>query len=176
MAKFEILSGLPPYGAAAEPFSATGQGKHREGFVVRFAAKSGDTWVGNFQPGFGGMSDVSEHPDGVNLVVIAGGQGYVIDPDRRCCVATFGAGISVKFAVPELNATVFGNGLWFEAIGPAGHMWRSERISYDGMKDLVVDGLTLTGDSWRYDDQWVPFALNLANGEFTGGSWGGPVV
>ena len=51
MVKFEILSGLPPYGPSAEAFSATGQGKHKEGFVVRFRADDDNAWVGNFQPG-----------------------------------------------------------------------------------------------------------------------------
>jgi hypothetical protein len=73
MARFEILSGLPAYGPVAEAFSATGQGKHREGFVVRFESNSAKNWVGNFQPGLGGCSRVFEHPNGTDLIVIASG-------------------------------------------------------------------------------------------------------
>jgi hypothetical protein len=174
VAKFEILPGLPAYGPEAEPFSATGQGKHREGFVVRFAVKPGNEWIGNFQPGYGGCSGVFEHPDGLNRIVISSGQGYVIDPQSRRSLATFGADIVLTFALPELKAIVFGNGLWFEAIGPTGHIWRSDRISWDGMENLVIDGLTLRGLAYHYTDQWKPFSLNLTNGEFTGGSYDGP--
>jgi hypothetical protein len=174
MARFEVLSGLPPYGPLAESFSATGHGRHREGFVVRFVSKSGDQWVGNFQPGLGGCSIVLEHPDGTNLIVIAGGQGYVVDPECRQCLAMFGADIQSTFHSPEIAAFIFENGLWFEAIGRSGHLWRSERISWDGMKDLVVDGLAVTGSAWHYSDRWLPFRLNLMNGDFTGGSYAGP--
>jgi len=168
------LPGLPPYGPAPEAFSATGQGKHSEGFVVRFMTKSGDVWVGNFQPGLGGCSIVFEHPNAVNVIVLSGGQGYVVDPDSRRCLNTFGANINSAFKISELGEIVFGNGLWFEAIGRNGHVWRSDRISWDGIKDLVVDGLTLMGHAWDISDQWMSFSLNLANGEFTGGSYSGP--
>src|SRR5580704_6263964 len=112
MATFEILHGLPPYGPPAEAFSATGHGKHREGFVVRFTTKSGDSWVGDFQPGLGGCSAVLEHPNGENVIVLSGGQGYVVDTEDHRCVNTFGAQIGSVFHISELGQIVFGNGLW----------------------------------------------------------------
>jgi hypothetical protein len=67
MRHFEVLTGLPPYGPPAERFSATGQGTHREGFVVRFTDSRGRQWVGNFQaertcttPGLKGRAERAE--------------------------------------------------------------------------------------------------------------------
>src|SRR3954464_10069656 len=81
--RYEVLHGPPPYGPPAEPFTATGQGAHREGFVVRFTDDNGDQWVGNFQPGLGGIDAVLDHPDGYRAIVVASGQGYIVDPNDR---------------------------------------------------------------------------------------------
>ena len=139
MCEFEILSGLPAYGPMAHAFSATGRGKHRVGFVVRFTSHTGSDWVGNFQGGLGGYSGVFNHPNGNDMIIIAGGQGYVVDPNSRQCSMTFGAQIEAAFEVADGKMLVFGNGLWFEAITAAGHAWRRDRISWDGMKNLTVE-------------------------------------
>jgi hypothetical protein len=174
MAKFEILSGLPTYGPMAEAFSATGQGKHRQGFVVRFRAGDDDGWVGNFQPGLSGYSGVLYHPNGTELIVTAGGQAYVVDPISRKCSSTFGARIESAFEIPERNMIIFGNGLWFEAINEAGRVWRSDRISWDGMRNLAIQGSTLAGEAYDISGAWMPFNLDIASGDFTGGSYTGP--
>src|SRR5262245_11223124 len=82
-AKYELLPGLPPYGPLAEPFTATGQGTYREGLVVRFETDDGQSWVGNFQRGYSGFEMAIDHPNGREVVVIAGGQGYVVNPEDR---------------------------------------------------------------------------------------------
>src|SRR5271165_588214 len=56
MSSFEILNGLPPYGPAALPFPEAGRGAFREGLIVRFHGVAGDSWVGNFQKGFYGVT------------------------------------------------------------------------------------------------------------------------
>jgi hypothetical protein len=73
----------------AVPFSLSGQGLHREGLVVSFAAPSG-TWVGNFQRGDASLDEVLAHPDGQHVVVVAGGNAYVwiSAPARSAAVPT----------------------------------------------------------------------------------------
>src|SRR5262249_4803955 len=83
MQRFEILAGLPPYGAPALAFPSSGAGRHREGLVVRFNPGNVESWVGNFQRGATTYNAVLAHPDGRQVVVIAGGEGYVIDPESR---------------------------------------------------------------------------------------------
>jgi hypothetical protein len=168
---FEVLTGLPPYGPPAEPFSATGGGTHREGYVVRFFDSRGGDWVGNFQPGLGGINAVVEHPDGHRAIVISSGQGYIVDPDDRARREYLGGQVEVSIRVPDFGV-ILGNGLWFEAVGVGGTLWASERISWDGMQGLTVEGRLLTGESWDpLTDSWVPFELDLATGKSRGGSF-----
>src|SRR5437879_2745089 len=68
---FRVLPGLPTSGPWPEQFSSTGQGMHREGFVVEFSPEGKPPWVGNFQPGMTGYSAVLQHLDGTSLIVIA---------------------------------------------------------------------------------------------------------
>jgi hypothetical protein len=92
MPAFEILPGLPPYGPMAKPFPSSGYASHREGFVVQFSSQKIGLWIGNFQRGLTNFSNVYEHPDGKRVVVVSGGDGYVIDPERQVSVANFSSG------------------------------------------------------------------------------------
>lgn len=173
MARHQVLTGLPAYGPPAEPFTAGGHGAHREGFVVGFADMEGRRWVGNFQPGLGGVDTAVDHPDGRRLIVIAGGQGYVVDPEDPSYRDFFGGQIEVVLPLPN-PGLLLGNGLWFEAIGPEGLLWRSDRISWDGMRSLKITGPNLSGEAWDpLSDSWVPFALDLITGRSRGGSYEG---
>jgi hypothetical protein len=172
---FEILPGLPPYGDLPEPFSSTGHGSHREGYVVRFNPEAAAPWVGNFQPGHTSFYDVLPHPSGREFMVVAGGQGYVVDPNDRSKKVFVGGWIEIALLLPQWNGLLLGDGLQFELITPAGLQWRSRRISWDGMQNLRLEGMLLFGEA--YDpagDCWMPFKLDLCTGEFTGGSYYGP--
>jgi len=171
MAQFEVVTSLPPYGPTAEPFSATGGGTHREGYVVRFTDSRRDRWVGNFQPGLGGVDAVCEHPDRRRVLVISGGQGYIVDPDDRTHREYLGGQVEDVLPVPG-RGVLLGNGLWFELVGPGGTLWTSDRISWDGMGQLRVDGLSLTGEAWdALTDNLVPFELDISTGHWKGGAF-----
>jgi hypothetical protein len=175
VATFEVLPGLPPYGDWPEAFTETGQGRHREGYVVRFEPDGAAAWVGNFQPGLSSFSLVCEHLNGRELIVIAGGQGYIVDPSDRTKREYFGGQIETVIPITELNLLVFGNGLWFEALGPSGRRWVTRRLSWDGMRSLQREGLRLVGEAWSpMTDDWVPLEVDLASGACSGGSYNAP--
>ena len=170
--KYKVLNGLPPYGPQVKAFSSTGMGTHSEGFVVKFLPDSRNDWVGNFQPGLTNMSKVIDHPNGVNIIVISGGQAYIVNPETEECEGEFGGQIETVLPVPDLQAIVFGNGLWFEAIGPDGFLWRSRRISWDGMRNLNQQKVSLIGESYDpMDDSWSEFSLDLTTGNVSGGTY-----
>lgn len=50
-------------------------------------------WVGEFRPGMTGLSGVVAHPRDTLWIVIAGGQGYVVDPAFQRCIRSFGGAI-----------------------------------------------------------------------------------
>ena len=87
-ANFEVLPGLPAVGPYPEQFAPDGRPTHSEGLVVRVLPRKGEPWVGNFQRGLSKLDAVLAHPNGNNVIVIAGGQAYEVRShwSRRPCV------------------------------------------------------------------------------------------
>jgi hypothetical protein len=173
MTEFEILPGLPPYGAPAKPFTATEHGTHTEGFVVRFHTSSGKEWVGNFVGGSEGCSTTLEHPNGKWIVVISRGQGYVIDPETEALVETLADTIQDVVPCREIGGVVFGNGLGFVAIGPEGVLWRTRRIAWgDGVQNVRIENGTLLGEALDpMNECWTPFEVDVQSGRQIKGAW-----
>ena len=172
MLPFRELPGLPPYGPPAQNFSDTGYGKHSEGFVVEFFPDEDRSWVGNFHRGMSKCDQVLPHFDGRHLIVVSGGSAYVVDPTTRAVVETFGAQIEYCAAAADLGALIFGNGLWFEFMFSNGSRTRTKRISWDGMRDVTLDGRELHGDAYDpMQDIWIAFEVDMLEGTAKGGSY-----
>ncbi|HJZ98877.1 MAG TPA: hypothetical protein VKE70_20350, partial [Candidatus Solibacter sp.] len=136
MEPFRVLAGLPGTGPWPEQFSTTGRGTHREGFVVEFNTDTDSAWVGNFQRGWTSYEAVFLHPDDQSVIVIAGGQGYVVDLKDRRAVGILSDQLESAIVLPDLKAVVLNNGIRLEAYGKAGLLWRTPRISWDGIWDF----------------------------------------
>jgi len=165
---FEILPGLPPYGPAAEPFPEDGRQAYREGLVIRFRPRGNPSWVGNFQRGWSVFNSVVLHPDQYQVIVVAGGAGYIVDPGSRRQMHQFGLSGSSSFlqSLPELNLVVFGEGLRIAACLACNTAWCTERISWDGMRNITVTASTLRGEAWSpVSDRWHPFEVDLLTGK-----------
>jgi hypothetical protein len=177
MSRFEILPGLRGTGPLPEQFSITGKGAHREDLVIKFVPESATSWVGNFQGGLTGFDAVLDHPNGIDVVVVARGHGYVIRPETKQVVENFGGMIDTVVKVPESKLLVFGCAVHFGCFGENGKRWKSRRISWDGMRNLRVDGIKLHGEAWsplggqKGGGIWEAFELDIRSGEFTGGSY-----
>jgi hypothetical protein len=174
--QFQLLPGLPPYGDPARVFSATGTRLQSEGLVVRFTPPGVRAWVGNFIPGtLSKFQLLTSHPNGHDVIIICGGQGYIVDPSSKQLVKTIGGAIVDVFAHPTANAMVLNHqNLCFEAIGASGTIWLTGRISWDGMRAMTCSGTVLTGEAWRPGDTWHPFRVDLETGAVEGGSYSGP--
>lgn len=110
-------------------------------------------------------------PGTANLIVLASGEAFVIEPASRRCVRRFGGQICDVFW-PRPDLLVFSNGLWMEAIGPSELKWKSRRISWDGLRSVQVQPDTITGESWTpLRDAWVGFSLDVASGAVSGGAY-----
>jgi hypothetical protein len=171
MASYEVLPGLPSSGPIALAFDAGGWtgawGPHREGFVVRFQYTPTMDWVGNFQPGGGGWNGVFQHPDGHSIIVVARGQGYLVDPELRQVVSRFSGGIQHVVSLPEFGAVVISDGLGFEAIRNDGIWWRSPRVSWDKIRNINIDGTILRGEAsipTSTGAKWSTFTVDLMTG------------
>jgi hypothetical protein len=165
MRNFEILPGLPPYGPPPLPFPASGERAFREGLVVRFHSEAGDPWIGNFQRGSESFDFVVDHPDRRQLIVIAGGEGYFVDPESRRQTHGFGGDINFAQRIESLSLVLIANRAEVAAFSADGRGWNSERLSWDGLRHLAVSGSILNGEAWSpVSSAWHPFALNLRNG------------
>jgi hypothetical protein len=168
-ARFQVLPGLPPYGPLPKQFQR-GNGRYREGFVVEFENDNG-AWVGNFLGGATGFSTVCNHPDERSLIVIAGGQGYVVDPATQKVSLMFGGALT-GIAHAEVDRLVFSTFTGFEAYGRGGLEWQTRRLSWDGFQLLRIDGGILHGEAWTpIGGKWMEFHVDLSTGQATGGAY-----
>ena len=168
------LDGLPVYGPPALSFPTPGA--FREGFVVEFELAGRGSWVGNFAK----WDD--NHPNAVfsdlgssAVVVIAGGEGYIIDAEKRQLIREIGFDLQHIWFDSGLQAVVVSNGLRFEAFDAHRIFWQTRRISWDGLRTVERVGLSVTGEALDIPtDQWLPFRLDLQAGEVVGGSDSAP--
>lgn len=176
MAQFELLEGLPGYGPMYVPIASNAEPFYSEGFVLRLFPKDGEPWVANLRPGLNSFNAVLDFPEHNKVVIIAGGEGYVLDPTRHHSLIDFGAQIEHTLTVDDYAV------LFVDLVGitvlflSTGELWKSERISWDGMRNLIVQGKRVHGESWqpgRSDEKWDPFTLDLESKHVTGGSYSG---
>lgn len=173
-ANYEILAGLPGEGPLPLSFSATGQGRHREGYVVKFEPSDDVCWVGNFQPGLTKFDSVFEQDGGNTHLVISGGQAYVVHTDSGELLAEFGGYIEWARPVGNDGKVLTSSGVDFSLWCGAKTIWQTPRLSWDGFRNLEVTADSLKGDGWCFDDTWHSFVVNLENGESTGGGYTEP--
>lgn len=170
-----ILPGLPGVGSLPLQFSATGQGMHREGLVVEFGADAPPTsarWVGNVQPGRTRFSAVFTDEKGLEATVLAGGQGYRVNVATGALLGEFGGDIESAIDVTSLGCVLFFSPTDVELHRKGSSaVWRSRRISWDGFRNLSLQGDALKGEAWMFDGTWPPFTVALATGGVEGGSY-----
>jgi hypothetical protein len=112
------------------------------------------------------------HPDGAKVVVFAAGQVYIVDPDVRSAAALPGAALSVHELGDPPLLIYDDQGIQFQALGRNGLRWRTKRISWEGFRNVVLDGGQLTGESVNATrDTWESFQVDLGTGRTTGGTY-----
>jgi hypothetical protein len=174
MAWFEELPGLPAVGPLPEQFARSGRPTHSEGYVVRFVRDDGTDWVGNFQRGLTRCDLVLRHPNAADVLVIAGGEVYVVEPTLRRMKEVFGGAVVKVHELNEGRLFVLDHqGVRFEAVGPNGILWSTRRLSWDGFVDVCIESRRIVGKGWSApDDTWRTFEVDLATGRSTGGAVG----
>lgn len=171
MTNFKILSGLPVYGEMPKQFSATGMGMHSEGVVVEFfPLENNSSWIGNFQRGLTSLDQVIQHPDNSSVIVIAGGECYIVDVENQKLKDNFGGAFETLINIPDKQIVIFGTSVDFVGVDASGIRWESQRISWDGIRSLKLKDEKLFGEAWALDDVWVSFSIDVNTGEHEGGA------
>jgi hypothetical protein len=128
MTSFEILSGMPASGPYPEQFTLGTRSTHGEGFVLRVIPDDAESWVGNYQRGGSGYDAVHFHPNGSALIIVAGGQAYVVEPRSRRLIEKFGGGFSWSEVLEPQRIVLLNTGLVFTAYGASGQLWQTRRL------------------------------------------------
>lgn len=116
-----------------------------------------------------------QHPDGSTVIVVAGGAAYLVNPSDPSSVTDLGFSVDDHLVLEGAGCVVLQiQETEFIAFDTSGVKWRSRRISWDGFRDLKVEGEALSGLAWDACDstnEWKPFSLSLRTGEVVGGSY-----
>ncbi len=168
--RFEVLPGLPPYGPMAISFTMHGAREHREGLVVRFYPTGSEPWVGNFLGRMAACNIVLDHPNETDVIVVAQGEASIVDPESRTIRESISYNVEEVISLPPLRSVVFRCLIDFVAVKADNSGWRSPRISWDGMRNIEVNGTELSGEAYTpVADIWVPFKLDLLTGHCADG-------
>lgn len=138
-----------------------------DGILLRVTPNGAAPWNGLFagQPSGRYKSGVYSCPNANALCVVSNGAGYVLDvrdPDGYQEIPIS----PVLDVVPGIGVgiLVLANYTDVLAWGHSGRCWLAERVSFDGIRNLRVEGGTLRGLSWSPVDDEQPFALDLSTG------------
>jgi hypothetical protein len=170
--RYEILPSLPAYGPMHISITHNGFPFYSEGFVVRFYKDDGSDWVANFQPGWGTLDRVIEFNNSSNLLVIAFGTCYLMDPNDITPIEDFGLQYSKIFNASK-GRLILQDVTDFTIIEPDGTYWNTPRISWDGLKDVKVEDNVVSGLAFTPVDtpEWVEFSYDIDTKILTGGSY-----
>jgi hypothetical protein len=172
---FEILESLPTYGPMYVSIAEDGAGFYSEGFVIRFFKSDGTDWVANFQPGWTNFRTVIELANS-KLLIIASGTCYIMHPDQQIPYSVFGVGYEAVLKTKN-GIYILQDQTDLTLLDEFGNYSHSERISYDGIKELRLDENGLVHGLSYYPtsdaDQWIPFTYDSEKRKLTGGSFGG---
>lgn len=171
--RHEILESLPSYGPMYIPVSENNEAYYSQGYVVRFYTSKDTTWVGNFEPGWTHLNAVYEFDDDSYILVIAGGTCYLMNPDLQKPISIFEAGCETVIKTLD-GGLILQESTHLTVFEINGEHWRTERISWDGIADLKLEGNLVSGlsfDPTNEYEKWVEFVVDLEKRNVKGGSW-----
>lgn len=171
--RYEILESLPAYGPMYIPVTENGKSFSSEGFVIRFFKSDGTNWVANFKEGWTGLNAVYEFDNQANILIIAGGTCYIMNPEKQTPVKVFGVGYQTVI-IAHQNRLILQDSTELTIIEANGEIWHTERISWDDIKELNIEGEFVHGLSFNPmsdKDEWIEFVVDLEKRNVKGGSF-----
>lgn len=171
--KNEILDSLPTYGPMSVPVTGDDEPYYSQGVAVRFYKDDNSEWVANFKPGWSKLNLVYEFDKQQHFLVIAGGVCYIMSRNDTKPIDVFGDGYE-SVIVARDGRLILQDTTYITVLEPNGEHWNSERISWDGLKDLKLDGNVITGlsyDPMNKQNEWVGFCYNMDTKVLSGGSY-----
>lgn len=110
-------------------------------------------------------------PNADELCAVAGGYAYIIDtqhPEQSIHIPL--RPVVQVLSLPTHNLLLFVGFHTLYAWGPAGEAWKTDRLSWEGIRIHGVEDKVLHGTGWNMlTDRDVPFTVDLQTGRHQGG-------
>lgn len=161
--RYEILNCLPTYGQMYVPVAKDGEAFYSEGFPVRFYKTDRTEWVANFKPGWTDLKEIIEFENSSNLLVVACGICYLMNPNSTKPIEVFGVDYSDIFKASN-DRFILHDQTKLTIIETDGTHWDTERISWDGLAEIKVENNLVIGlsyDPMHDSDVWDKFTYDL---------------
>lgn len=143
--------------------------------AVRVEPAGGEAWTGVFACGFDSAkvaSGLYSHPDPKRMCVVAAGYGYIVDTrEPRLYERVIAQPVVSVHAAREAELLLFTDFTNISAYGREGITWRTERLTWEGLRITEVTAATVRGYGWDMPkDREVEFAVDLKSGQHVGGA------
>jgi len=160
-----IIYEKPPSGAFEEILFGS---DHGNTLWVRFSDKDGIVeWIGKFGCGFSTVMRVTKAVEPDRFMVVAGGAAYLVDATRKTLLNQHCEVYVQDIAYDPIRNHLVAGDVRLRMIENGQEIWRSKRISTDGIYDMKIEGRVLSGMAVAdYEGKEEPFAFNLDSREF----------
>jgi hypothetical protein len=143
--------------------------------AVQVAVEGGGRWVGVFACGFDSnkvASGLFSHPDPERICVVAAGYGYIVDTrEPRLYERVIAQPVVSVYPASEAELLLFADFTNISAYDREGIAWRTERLTWEGLRITEVSSTTVRGYGWDMPkDKEVEFAVDLKTGQHVGGT------
>lgn len=153
-------------------YSSTTQHADWPPVSVRITPVDGDPWFASFnRADSAGPLEIAKAGNQTTLAIVAGRSGYIIDvddPDAWLAVPAYVEGLRY---LEGSDMVVFWDAtslLGYRGLTP---LWRTGRLSYDGIRLASATEASLMGSGWSAPRAtWVAFEVDLRTGASTGGA------
>ena len=166
--KFEILKGLPAYGEMYISVPENGYSKFSEGLAIKFIKNDNTTWTANFEIGWSSLQFGKELNNSENILIIACGICYLMNPNETKPKVVFGNDFEKVFEYKNKFILIGKYSISIvEDIDKINHF---DDLCYDGIKNVKIENNNLIGIINNYDSDGKEiesdFILNLESFKF----------
>ena len=143
--------------------------------LVRVTPNSSKPWLGMFafgDPTGRGLHGLFSCPNRDHLCVISAGRGYIVDSIKSCLVGEVPSfPVQEVIPLPKNHLLLFVDFVTITAWSQNGLMWRTKRLSYDGLKIREIGPDAIVGSGWDPTNPNPPeFGVELSTGKSFGGA------
>lgn len=171
----KVLDELPTTKLQTLYFPGASEISGRDGLIVSVIPNQGSPWIGVFGFGFGGgaVTALSSTADASKLLVVSRGAGYFVSSENSSDWHGIREIIPITTVrpAPEHGIIVLADYTTIAAVGAAGLVWKTGRISFDGIVITNIESGYVEGEACDPTTPVRPrFRVDIRSGKHEGGA------